>query len=72
MTATHPNTRQKRKQMKRSRSAPDCKHGLGSKIKIGLCAMDKKVTSSSSSSSSGSGSKSSSAGFQCHWVLLQQ
>jgi hypothetical protein len=23
--------------------APDCKHGLGSKIKIGLCAMDKKV-----------------------------
>jgi hypothetical protein len=23
--------------------APDCKHGLRSKIKIGLCAMDKKV-----------------------------
>jgi hypothetical protein len=23
--------------------APDCKHGLGSKIKVGLCAMDKKV-----------------------------
>ncbi|WIA10709.1 hypothetical protein OEZ85_010886 [Tetradesmus obliquus] len=45
MTATHPNTRQKRKQMKRSRSAPDCKHGLGSKIKIGLCAMDKKAQS---------------------------
>lgn len=23
--------------------APDCKHGISSKIKIGLCAMDKKV-----------------------------
>lgn len=23
--------------------APDCKHGIASKIKIGLCAMDKKV-----------------------------
>jgi len=25
--------------------APDCKHGTSSKIKIGLCAMDKKVGS---------------------------
>jgi hypothetical protein len=36
--------------------APDCKHGLGSKIKIGLCAMDKKVWHSSSSGSSSSSS----------------
>jgi hypothetical protein len=26
--------------------APDCKHGLGSKIKVGVCAMDKKVSNS--------------------------
>jgi hypothetical protein len=32
--------------------APDCKHGLGSKIKIGLCAMDKKVRYNCSRSSS--------------------
>eukprot|EP00775_Hariotina_reticulata_P005842 gene5842-6083_t len=42
---THPNRSRRSRQMKRSRSAPDCKHGIASKIKIGLCAMDKKAQS---------------------------
>eukprot|EP00879_Flechtneria_rotunda_P025454 GHRR01027052.1.p1 GENE.GHRR01027052.1~~GHRR01027052.1.p1 ORF type:complete len:432 (+),score=120.74 GHRR01027052.1:86-1381(+) len=42
---THPHAGRKRRQIKRTRSAPDCKHSIASKIKIGLCAMDKKAQS---------------------------